>query len=56
MKALVRMAFDTACLIPYQSDGTRYVANSKVQGWEEYFLTNVFADFYQPAELWLKTE
>jgi peptide/nickel transport system substrate-binding protein len=56
VKALVRQAFDSAVIIPYQADGTRYVANSKVQGWKEYFLTNVFADFYQPAELWLKTK
>ena len=56
LKSLVRMAYDHALIIPYQTDGTRYVASSKVQGWKEYFLTNGFSDYYLPSEIWLKTK
>jgi ABC-type transport system substrate-binding protein len=56
LKALVRQMFDTALVIPYQYDSSRYVTDSKVQGFSDYWQSNNFADFLQPAELWLKTK
>jgi ABC-type transport system substrate-binding protein len=56
VKAMIRQMFDTASIIPYQFDNTRFVTDSKVQGWSEYFQANNGSDFYQPGELWLKTK
>jgi ABC-type transport system substrate-binding protein len=56
LKALTRQMFDTALVIPYQYDSSRYVTDSKVQGFGDYWQANNFADFLQPAELWLKTK
>jgi hypothetical protein len=56
LKALIRQIFDNAIYIPYQYDSSRYVMDSKMQGWSDYYQYNNNADFYQPAELWLKTK
>jgi ABC-type transport system substrate-binding protein len=56
IRSLIHEIFDTAALIPYQYDASRYVNDSQAQGWGEYFNTNNSPDFYQPAELWLKTK
>ena len=56
VKALVRQMYDNASIIPIYFDSSRYVTDNKVQGWSDYFQTNNNADFYQPAELWLKTK
>jgi peptide/nickel transport system substrate-binding protein len=56
IKTLVRQAFDTALILPYQYDSSRYVTDSKVQGWKEWYLSTDSADFYLPSELWLKTK
>jgi ABC-type transport system substrate-binding protein len=56
IKALIRQAFDTALIIPYQYDSSRWVTDNKVQGWTEYYYANNSPDFFQPAELWLKTK
>ncbi len=56
LKAIIRQMFDTASIIPYQYDSSRYVTDNKVQGWTEYYQSNNNADFYQPAELWIKTK
>jgi ABC-type transport system substrate-binding protein len=56
VKALVRQLYDNAAIVPIYFDSSRYVTDNKVQGWSDYFQTNNNADFYQPAELWLKTK
>ena len=56
VKALVRQMHDNASIVPIYFDSSRYVTDSKVQGWSDYFQTNNNSDFFQPAELWLKTK
>jgi ABC-type transport system substrate-binding protein len=56
VKSLIRQMYDNASIIPTYFDSSRYVTDNKVQGWSDYFQTNNNADFYQPAELWLKTK
>jgi peptide/nickel transport system substrate-binding protein len=56
IKTLVRQIFDNVMTFPYQTDASRFVTDGKVQGWAEYYYANNSPDFYQPAELWLKTK
>jgi len=56
MKTLIRKVFDTVLAIPYQTDSSRFVTDNKAQGWAEYYYQNNNPDFFQPAELWLKTK
>ena len=55
-KAQIRQIFDTAMMFPYQYDSSRFVYDNKANGWAEYYYANNAPDFYQPAELWMKTK
>jgi ABC-type transport system substrate-binding protein len=56
MKTLIRQIFDTTLAIPYQTDSSRFVTDGKAQGWAEYYYQNNNPDYFQPAELWMKTK
>jgi peptide/nickel transport system substrate-binding protein len=56
MKTLIRQIFDTCATFPYITDASRFVTDNKVQGWAEYYYANNSPDYYQAAELWLKTK
>lgn len=56
IKTLLRQVWDNAAVMPYQYDSSRFVCDSKAQGWAEYYYGNNSPDFFQPAELWMKTK
>jgi hypothetical protein len=53
LKGLVRIMFDEAMIIPYQSDSSRAVLDGTVVGFAETYQINNMADYWEPGIVYL---
>jgi peptide/nickel transport system substrate-binding protein len=53
LKELVRIMFDEAMIIPYQSDSSRAVLDGTVVGFAETYQINNMADYWEPGIVYL---